>query len=88
MLALLCAHPLCIGPLALRAAKQAISRAPELDLESGKYSSHRLHDWKSHPMSPGLDFERESYEPLLKSKDRLEALQAFKEKRRPIFMGE
>ncbi|OCH92157.1 ClpP/crotonase [Obba rivulosa] len=58
------------APLALRAAKQAISRAPELGLESG------------------LDFERASYEPLLKTSDRLEALQAFKEKRSPVFKGE
>ncbi|KII85778.1 hypothetical protein PLICRDRAFT_44181 [Plicaturopsis crispa FD-325 SS-3] len=58
------------APLALRAAKQAISRAPDLALESG------------------LDFERASYEALLKSKDRLEALEAFKEKRRPVFKGE
>ncbi|KAI0700756.1 ClpP/crotonase-like domain-containing protein [Cytidiella melzeri] len=58
------------APLALRAAKQAISRAPELALESG------------------LDFERASYETLLKSTDRLEALEAFKEKRPPVFKGE
>ncbi|RPD66767.1 ClpP/crotonase [Lentinus tigrinus ALCF2SS1-7] len=58
------------APLALRAAKQAISRVPDVGLESG------------------LDFERASYEPLLHSKDRLEALQAFKEKRAPIFKGE
>lgn len=58
------------APLALRAAKQAISRAPELALE------------------PGLDFERASYEVLLSSKDRLEALQAFTEKRPPVFKGE
>lgn len=60
----------CEAPLALRAAKQAISRAPELALESG------------------LDFERASYETLLKTQDRLEALQAFKEKRLPVFRGE
>jgi len=58
------------APLALRAAKQAISRAPELALE------------------PGLDFERASYESLLHSKDRVEALNAFKEKRAPVFKGE
>ncbi|PSS35410.1 hypothetical protein PHLCEN_2v1565 [Hermanssonia centrifuga] len=58
------------APLALRAAKQAISRAPDLALEQG------------------LDFERASYEGLLTSKDRLEALEAFKEKRPPVFKGE
>jgi len=58
------------APLALKAAKQAISRAPELALE------------------PGLDFERASYESLLTTKDRTEALEAFKEKRRPVFKGE
>ncbi|TFK55555.1 ClpP/crotonase [Heliocybe sulcata] len=58
------------APLALKAAKQAISRAPEFALESG------------------LDFERASYEPLLKTKDRVEALEAFKEKRKPVFKGE
>lgn len=58
------------APLALRAAKQAISRSEDLALETG------------------LDFERASYEGLLKSQDRLEALEAFKEKRRPVFKGE
>ncbi|KAE9410121.1 ClpP/crotonase [Gymnopus androsaceus JB14] len=58
------------APLALRAAKQAISRSEDLALE------------------PGLDFERASYETLLPSQDRLEALAAFKEKRRPVFKGE
>ena len=58
------------GPLAVRAAKQAISRAMELPLEAG------------------LDFERSMYEPLLHSKDRLEALEAFKAKRPPQFKGE
>ncbi|ETW83780.1 hypothetical protein HETIRDRAFT_415527 [Heterobasidion irregulare TC 32-1] len=58
------------APLALRSAKQAIFRAPELALESG------------------LDFERAVYDPLLRSKDRIEALQAFREKRPPIFKGE
>ncbi|KAF8592651.1 enoyl-CoA hydratase [Ramaria rubella] len=58
------------APLALRAAKLAISRAPELGLESG------------------LDFENACYQPLLNSKDRDEALLAFKEKRLPKFRGE
>ncbi|KIJ70143.1 hypothetical protein HYDPIDRAFT_121610 [Hydnomerulius pinastri MD-312] len=58
------------APLALRAAKQAISRAGDLSLESG------------------LDFERASYEVLLTTKDRVEALEAFKAKRPPVFRGE
>ena len=58
------------GPLAVRAAKQAISRAMEFSLEAG------------------LDFERASYEPLLHSKDRVEALEAFKAKRPAQFKGE
>jgi len=58
------------APLALRAAKQAISRSEDLSLETG------------------LDFERASYETLLTSHDRQEALDAFREKRRPVFKGE
>lgn len=58
------------APLALRAAKQAVSRSADLALEAG------------------LDFERASYETLLTSLDRMEALQAFREKRKPVFRGE
>ncbi|KAF8913745.1 ClpP/crotonase-like domain-containing protein [Gymnopilus junonius] len=58
------------APLALRAAKQAISRSEDLALETG------------------LDFERATYETLLTTRDRSEALEAFREKRRPIFTGE
>jgi len=58
------------APLALKAAKLAISRAPELSIESG------------------LDFEREQYQTLLDSKDRLEGLKAFKEGRPPQYKGE
>jgi len=58
------------APLALRAAKQAVSRSADLALEAG------------------LDFERASYETLLTSLDRIEALKAFTEKRKPVFRGE
>lgn len=58
------------APLALRAAKQALSRATDLPLETG------------------LDFEKASYDLLLITKDRTEALEAFKAKRPPVFRGE
>ncbi|KAI9574643.1 ClpP/crotonase-like domain-containing protein [Boletus coccyginus] len=58
------------APLALRAAKLALSRAADLSLESG------------------LDFERASYDLLLTTKDRTEALEAFNAKRPPVFRGE
>ncbi|GLB33997.1 putative enoyl-CoA hydratase isomerase [Lyophyllum shimeji] len=58
------------APLALRAAKQAVSRSEDLALETG------------------LDFERASYETLLSTQDRLEALEAFRAKRKPVFKGE
>lgn len=59
-----------LAPLALQAAKMAVSRAGDLSLERG------------------LDFERACYGTLLRSKDRVEALEAFKEKRKPMFIGE
>ncbi|KAJ7284031.1 ClpP/crotonase-like domain-containing protein [Mycena rebaudengoi] len=58
------------APLAVRAAKQAISRSEDLPLEAG------------------LDFERAVYNLLIPSWDRTEALDAFKQKRRPVFKGE
>ncbi|KAK7452642.1 hypothetical protein VKT23_012041 [Stygiomarasmius scandens] len=58
------------APLALRAAKTAMSRS--LDT----------------PLDEALNHERACYEPLLGTKDRVEALVAFREKRRPVFVGE
>lgn len=39
-------------------------------------------------MESALAFEEECYEQLLNTKDRLEGLAAFAEKRRPIYKGE
>jgi methylglutaconyl-CoA hydratase len=39
------------------------------------------------PLDAGLDAERRAYEACLTSEDRREALQAFAEKRAPIFRG-
>ncbi|KAI0320275.1 ClpP/crotonase-like domain-containing protein [Amylostereum chailletii] len=69
---------------ALALAEQISANAP-LALRSAKLAISRAVEL---PLEPGLDFERAAYEPLLKSKDRVEALQAFKEKRRPVFKGE
>ena len=57
------------APLALRAAKMAISMGANVEL------------------TRGLDLEWACYEPLLESKDRREALDAFQQKRKPIFVG-
>jgi enoyl-CoA hydratase/carnithine racemase len=58
------------GPIAVRAAKEAIDRGCELPLEAG------------------LEVEARCYERVLPTKDRLEALAAFAEKRKPRYRGE
>ncbi|KIY48459.1 ClpP/crotonase [Fistulina hepatica ATCC 64428] len=57
------------APLALRAAKAAISKSLELPLEEA------------------LKHETKCYKPLLETRDRIEALDAFREKRKPVFLG-
>ncbi len=58
------------GPIAVRAAKDAIDRGAEL------------------AMQDGLAHEARCYERVLGTSDRLEALAAFAEKRKPVFKGE
>ena len=58
------------GPVAVRAAKEAISRGLE------------------RPLSDGLALETELYGRTIGTKDRLEGLAAFREKRKPQYLGE
>ncbi|MEZ6017823.1 MAG: enoyl-CoA hydratase-related protein [Planctomycetota bacterium] len=57
------------GPVAVRAAKEAIDRGTEA------------------PITEGLAIEAECYAKVIPTQDRLEALAAFAEKRRPHFKG-
>ncbi|MEM9799430.1 MAG: enoyl-CoA hydratase-related protein [Planctomycetota bacterium] len=57
------------GPVAVRAAKEAIDRGTEA------------------PIGEGLEIEARCYERVLPTQDRLEALAAFAEKRRPNYSG-
>ena len=58
------------GPVAVRAAKEAIDRGCDLPLEQG------------------LEVEAECYARTLTTSDRVEALSAFTEKRKPEYRGE
>jgi methylglutaconyl-CoA hydratase len=57
------------GPVAVRAAKEAIDRGTQVAIEEG------------------LGIEAECYARVIPTQDRLEALAAFAEKRRPQFQG-
>ena len=57
------------GPVAVRAAKEAIDGGVEL------------------PLAQGLEHEARCYERTLATQDRLEALAAFAEKRKPRYLG-
>ena len=39
-------------------------------------------------LASGLGFEEAAYAQVIPTKDRIEALMAFKEKRKPVFRGE
>lgn len=58
------------GPIAVRLAKEAITKGIQEDLKTG------------------LQMERQAYEGVIRTKDRTEGLQAFREKRKPIYKGE
>jgi len=69
---------------ALSLAEAIAANAP-IALRSAKLAISRAQELS---LESGLDFERAAYEPLLQTKDREEALQAFREKRKPVFKGE
>jgi len=69
---------------ALTLAEQMASSAP-LALRQAKRALSLAPDLE---LESGLDVEKLCYEALLPTKDRIEALNAFKEKRAPVFRGE
>ena len=71
-------------PLALELA-QTIAQNGPLAVAAAK---NALRQGLSLPLSEGLTLERQAYEKTLHSRDRLEGLAAFREKRRPIYRGE
>jgi methylglutaconyl-CoA hydratase len=66
------------GPIAIQAAKQAVDHGMMTSSTSNEMTS----------MQAALEIERQCYARTLTTKDRLEALDAFNEKRQPIFRGE
>ncbi len=64
--------------------EQILSSAPL----SVQFSKQAIQKGSLTNLEEGLDIERQQYLRTLETKDRLEALKAFKEKRKPIFQGE
>lgn len=69
---------------AMEIAKQIARNAP-IALAQAKFSIDKGYDVE---LQTGLAIERNAYEVTIPTKDRLEGLQAFKEKRPPIYKGE
>jgi len=65
-------------------AAEIIKNAP-LAVTQAKYA---INYGSNVDIKTGLAMEAKSYEVIIPTKDRLEALEAFKEKRKPIFKGE
>ncbi|EGK13053.1 enoyl-CoA hydratase [Kroppenstedtia eburnea] len=69
---------------AMEVAAQINENAP-LALAQAKYA---IDHGSETDLATGLAMETKAYEVLIPTKDRLEGLQAFKEKRKPIYLGE
>lgn len=65
-------------------AQEILANAP-LAVYQAKYA---IDKGSSVDMQTGLDLESKAYEVIIPTKDRLEALEAFREKRKPVFQGE
>lgn len=65
-------------------ADEIISNAP-LAVYQAKYAIDR---GAGLDLQSGLDLESKAYEVIIPTKDRVEALEAFREKRKPVFRGE
>ncbi len=69
---------------ALEMAEQICNNGP-IAVQQAKYSINRGMEVD---INTGLQIESKSYEVTIPTKDRIEALKAFKEKRKPVFKGE
>jgi len=79
----LAAEGLSFMQAALEILEQSLSKAP-LALSAAKAA---VDDGFEVPLPKGLAFERAHYTQLFATEDRLEALRAFAEKRKPSFKG-
>ncbi|TVQ97526.1 MAG: enoyl-CoA hydratase [Deltaproteobacteria bacterium] len=61
-----------------------IAQAAPLAVAQAK---HAIDEGSQRPLHEGLDIERQAYAPLLHTRDRVEALEAFRERRAPRFEG-
>lgn len=73
----------CYAQAAIEVLEQSLSKAP-LALAAAKAA---VDDGFEVPLPKGLAFERAHYTRLFATDDRLEALRAFAEKRKPTFRG-
>ena len=64
---------------------ETIANNPPIAVQQAKIAVNR---GMESDLATGLELESESYEICIPTKDRLEALAAFKEKRKPVFKGE
>lgn len=72
------------------ALERARSWAKEISLAGPlalRASKEAINEGRALPLNAALDIERNCYEKVLRSEDRLEALRAFSEKRPPLFRG-